>query len=204
MKHKIEWSMLQSSILTFLVCLILSGALLAGSFLFRDKMKTEHNQYQSHFRDVSQKYLSVDGDEKIIKEHYPRFIEYYNRGIIGSEKRLNWIETLQSTGEGIKLPAMRYQIESRKPYKPDYELNTGSYELYATRMKLNLGLLHEIDLAKLISELNKDASGLFNIKRCRFSRTNKNIQIDPEKSNISADCELQWYSLNLTDEEIKL
>ncbi len=204
MKHKIEWPILQSSILTFFVCLILSGALLAGSFLFRDNMKTEFNQYQNHFRDVSQKYLSVDGDEKIIKEHYPRFIEYYNRGIIGSEKRLNWIETLQSIGKGINLPAMRYQIESRKPYLPDYKLDTGSYNLFATSMNLNLGLLHEIDLAKLISELNKDASGLFNIKRCRFNRTNKSIQIDPEKSNISANCELQWYSLNLANEEIKL
>lgn len=204
MKHKIEWPLLQSAIGTFLVCLILSGVLLAASFLFRDKMKNEFDQYQRNFREISQKYLSVDGDEKIIKEHYPRFIEFYNRGIIGSEKRLNWIETLQAAGENIKLPNMRYQIDSRKPYEPDYELNTGEYDLYATNMKLNLGLLHEIDLAKLITELNKDASGLFNIKRCRFNRTNKTIEIDPEKSNISADCELQWYSLNLTNEEIKL
>ena len=168
-------------------------------------MQTEYDQYQSHFREASQKYLSVDGDKKIIKEHYPRFIELYNRGVIGSEKRLNWVETLQAAGQEIKLPAMRYQIESRKPYEPGYQLDTGSYELYVTNMNLDLGLLHEIDLAKMITELNKDASGLFNIKRCRFNRTNKGIEIDPEKSNISAGCELQWYSLNLPgDERIRL
>ena len=205
MKRKIEWSIIRSAIGVFVVCLVLSGVLLAGSYFFRDKMQKEYDQYQNHFRDVSQKYLSVDGDEKIIKEHYPKFIELYNRGVIGSEKRLNWVETLQAAGTDIKLPAMRYQIESRKPYEPDYELDTGDYELYATNMNLNLGLLHEIDLAKMISELNKDASGLFNIKRCRFSRTNKGLEFDPEKSNISADCELQWYSLNLSgDQEIKL
>jgi len=205
MKRKIEWSIIRSSIGVFLVCLFLSIALLAGSYYFRNKMQTEYDQYQTHFRDVSQKYLSVDGDEKIIKDHYPRFVELYNQGVIGSEKRLNWVETLQAAGKDIKLPAMRYQIESRKNYEPDYELDTGSYELFATNMNLNLGLLHEVDLAKLISELNKDASGLFNIKRCRFNRTNKGIEFDPEKSNISADCELQWYSLNLPEEQaIKL
>lgn len=204
MKHKIEWRLLRSAIGTFLVCLILSGALLAASFLFRDKMKGELNQHQSNFRNVSQQYLSIDGDEQIIKEYYPRFIEFYNRGIIGSEKRLNWIETLQSARYGINLPNMRYQIDSRKIYEPDYELNTGAYDLYVTSMKLNLGLLHEIDLAKLIDELNKDASGLFNIKSCHFNRANNSIEMDPDKSNINAECELQWYSLNLTNKEIKL
>lgn len=205
MKPKFEWSIVSGAIGAFLICLVLSAALLAASILFRGNMQNEYDRSQNLFRDVSQKYLSVDGDEKIIKQHYPRFIELYNRGVIGSEKRLNWVETLEAAGKEIKLPAMRYQIDARKPYKPDYELNTGAYELYATNMKLNLGLLHEIDLAKLINELNKDASGLFNIKRCRFNRTNKGIDIDPKKSNITADCELQWYSLNLTgDQEIKL
>ena len=205
MKHKIEWSIIRGAIGVFLICLLLSASLLAASYLFRGKMQNEYDQYQAHFREASQKYLSVDGDEKIIKESYPRFVELYNRGIIGAEKRLNWVETLEAAGKQIKLPAMRYQIDSRKLFEPDYELNTGSYDLYATNMKLNLGLLHEIDLAKLINELNKDASGLFNIKRCRFNRTHKGIEIDPEKSNISADCELQWYSLNLSgDQEIKL
>ncbi len=205
MKRNIEWSIIRSAVGVFVICLLLSGALLAGSYFFRNNMQKEYEQYQSHFREISQKYLSVDGDEKIIKEHYPRFIELYNRGVIGSEKRLNWVETLQTAGADIKLPAMRYQIESRKSYKPDYDLDTGDFELYATNMKLNLGLLHEVDLAKMLSELNKDASGLFNIKRCKFSRTNKTIELDPEKSNINADCELQWYSLNLSgDRRIKL
>lgn len=205
MINKIDWSIIRSSVGVFLICLVLSAVLLVASFLFRDKMKTEYDSYQGHFRDISQKYLSVDGDEKIIKELYPRFVELYNRGIIGSEKRLNWVETLETAGKEIKLPAMRYQIESRKPYHPEYELDTGNYELYETEMKLNLGLLDEIDLAKLFNTLNKNASGLFNVKQCRFNRTNKRIEFDPEKSNISVDCDLQWYSLNLSnDQKIKL
>lgn len=205
MKPRIEWPIIRGAIGVFLVCLLLSGLLLAGSFFFRAQMQNEYDQNQTAFRDISQKYLSVDGDERIIKKHYPRFIELYNRGIIGSEKRLNWVETLESAGKFIKLPAMRYQIDSRKIFEPDFELTTGAYNLYATNMTLSLGLLHEIDLAKLISELNKDATGLFNIKQCRFRKTNKRLETDPEKSNINAECELQWYSLNLSEgQEIKL
>lgn len=205
MKHKIEWSIIRGAMGVFLICLILSIALLSGSYFFRNKMQNEYDQYQSHFREVSQKYLSVDGDEKIIKELYPRFVELYNRGIIGSEKRLNWVETLEAAGKDIKLPAMKYQIESRKPYEPDFELDTGNYELYETEMNLSLGLLHEVDLAKLFNALNKNASGLFNVTQCRFNRTNKKIELDPEKPNLSVNCELQWYSLNLSDDqEIKL
>lgn len=205
MKRKIEWHMIRGAIGVFLACLLLSGALLSASFLFRDKMQKEFDHYQNNFRDVSQKYLSVDGDEKIIRENYPRFIELYNRGVIGAENRLNWVETLESSGKGIKLPGLRYQIESRKLYEPEYPIETGAYELFSTNMKLSLGLLHEVDLAKVIGDLNKNASGLYNFKRCSFVKTSPGIETDPDKSNVNADCELQWYSLNLIGgEEIKL
>ncbi len=205
MKARIEWSMLRGAISTFLLCLLLSSVLVLASWIFHNKMKDEYDFNQAKFREVSQKYLSVDSDEKIIRELYPRFIELYNRGIIGSEKRLNWVETLEAAGREIKLPALRYQIESRNPFEPEFELDTGAYKLYVTKMKLNLGLLHEIDLAKFFDNLNKNASGLYTVKQCRFNRTNKEIKFDPKHPNISADCELQWFSLNLSDgQEIKL
>lgn len=205
MSRKIEWSTLRTALGVFFICLLLSAALLWVSYLFRDGMKKEHEENQIAFRDISAKYLSVDSDEKIIKELYPKFIELYNRGIIGSEKRLNWIETLQNAGYDIQLPALKYQIDSREPYQPEYEIDKGAYELYATKMKLNLGLLHEVDLAKLINSLNKGASGLYNIKSCNFKITGTGILLDAEKANINTECELQWYSLNLAgDKELKL
>ncbi len=205
MKHKIDWSIIRSAILVFLVCLVLSGILLTSSFLFRDKMQVEYDEHQNAFRDVSQKYLSVDGDEKIIKEHYPRFIELANRGIIGSENRLNWVENLEATAKNIQLPGLRYQIDSRQPFEPEFNLNTGAYELFATKMNLTLGLLHEIDLAKVIDDLNKNAAGLYNMTQCRFAKTGRNIEADAQRPNVSVECQLQWYSLNLIGgEEIKL
>lgn len=205
MKHKIEWSIIRGAVVVFLVCLLLSGVLLTSSFLFRDNMQVEFDKHQANFRDVSQKYLSVDGDEKIIKEQYPRFIELANRGIIGSENRLNWVETLEATAKKIKLPGLRYQIDSRQEFQPEFDLNTGSYELFATRMNLNLGLLHEIDLAKVIDDLNKNAAGLYNMSQCRFTKSRRRVEPDPERSNVNVDCQLQWYSLNLIGgEEIKL
>lgn len=196
-KLNIEWPIIRGAVGVLGLCVVLSAILLSTSFLFRAEMQTDFDKHHRRFKNISQRYLAVDQEEKIIKIHYPRFVELYNQGVIGTEKRLNWLEALRRAGDVIKLPELRYQIESRKAYTPDYANSTGAYELYATSMQLNLGLLHEFDLSKLLSELNDRAAGLYNVVNCSLRRNNKTIALDPDQTNINAHCELLWFSIDL-------
>jgi hypothetical protein len=65
-------------------------------------------------------------------------------------------------------------------------------------MKLNLGMLHENDLVRLLQELDKGAYGLYSVKECALKRVTKRLEQGPQGQNVSAECTLLWFTLNLS------
>ena len=154
---------------------------------------------------MSRKYLAVDEEERIVKTSYPRFVDLYNHGIIGRESRLSWVETLNRAGERIRLPELRYKVASREAYAPEFPIVTGTYQIYSSTMDLQAGLLHEGDFVALTEFLDREADGLYSISKCTFKRMLPEISMDARKANISAKCDLEWFSINLPgDQEIVL
>jgi len=104
------------------------------------------------------------------------------------------------------MPGLRYQINSQEPVGPPYlaTVDKGSFTVYTTEMQLDLGLLHEYDLAALFDDLNRNATGLYSVSQCMMSRTNAEIRMDPKADNIKAVCNLDWYTLNLPGEGLVL
>ncbi|MGI0016819.1 MAG: hypothetical protein ACREBU_25645, partial [Nitrososphaera sp.] len=184
----IEWRILGGAIAVFSICLLVSALLPIPSFHFRDEMALLFNQHYKQYKEISRKYVAIDEEERIIKLHYPRFVELVRHGVIGQEQRLSWVETLKRAGETIKIPSLRYEIDSREPYTPEFSVSTGTYRIYATPMKLSFGMLHENDLAMLLRELDNNASGLYSVKNCDFKRMQKVIERDPKQENIAANC----------------
>ncbi|MGH8581671.1 MAG: hypothetical protein ACREWG_02555 [Gammaproteobacteria bacterium] len=196
----IEWSMLGGAVLALVVSLALAASLVQGTGYFRERMDARAQQSQQRARDISARYLAVDEEELIIKEQYPRFIELYRRGVIGQEQRLTWVEVLRQAGEKIKLPELRYEIATREVYQPDFELPGGGFQVNASTMKLHLGLLHEVDLFALLREVDQRAAGLYSVKECVLRRVGDDpIDTQTVGKNVEADCELLWYTLQLSN-----
>lgn len=194
---KVDWSVLRGAAGLFGICFLLSAMLLAASHYFREEMQLQYSRYHAKFRDASRNYLAVDQEEQIIRQHYPDFVRLYRKGVIGAEQRLNWLETLKTAVDTIQLPEMNYKIESRTVYEPDFSVNLGAYDLYASDMWLSLGLLHEGDLTRLIGALDRAAAGLYTVDQCKMSRTEKKPVLDGKTANIQADCKLRWFTLDL-------
>jgi hypothetical protein len=127
----IEWRILRSAIAVFSICLFVSAFLLISSFRFREEMALLFNQHNTRFKEVSRKHLAVDEEEQIIKTYLPQFVALYNHGIIGQEQWLSWVESLKRAGETIKIPSLRYEIDAREPYTPEFSVSTGTYQIYA-------------------------------------------------------------------------
>jgi hypothetical protein len=160
-------------------------------------MNKEFERNKSLFQSISRRYLDVDQEEKLLRDYYPQFVKLYKQGVIGREKRLNWIEGLREAGESIKLPSLNYSISSQEKYIPEYSINYSGYTLYRSSMELKLGLLHEGDLFKLIDHLNNDAEGVYTISECTFKRNGNEINFEKNAVNISATCLLHWITINL-------
>ena len=194
----IEWPIVRGALGLLGGCLLVSALLFASSFHFRDQMALLLQKHELRFKDISRNYLTLKEKNQILKEDYPRFVGFYNQGIIGPEQRLNWVETLRHAAAMIKIPALRYKVGSRQAYTPEFNLSTAPYQIYTSTMKLNLGMLHENDLVRLLGKLDKNAYGLYSVKECALKRIARRLEQGPQGQNVSAECTLLWFTLNLS------
>ena len=198
-ENKIDWSVLRGAIIVFVISLTISTSLIGGTWYYKEQMELKYNVNKKRFQTVSNQYLAVDQEEKLVRQYYPEFINLYNKGIIGQERRLNWIEILHNSSEHSKFISLRYEIDPQAQYTPDYTLNYGIYKLFNSSMKLNMDLLHMGDLRKLINDLDRNAQGIFNITNCKLKRTGGGHFELEIKPNIAAECELHWLNIKRSD-----
>ena len=202
---KVDWSVLRGALGLFGIAVLASAILLAGSFMFRDEMRTLYRNSDSRFKTISRRYLDVDHEERLIRNYYPRFVDLYKAGIIGHERRLDWVEALQKADADTKMPRLGYDIKMREAFTPAFSVKTGPYQIYDSTMTLKLGLLHEGDLAQLLDDLNHYTSGLYSVSECSFHRSGPKVEMDLKKANIDAECALHWFTINFAgDREIAL
>ncbi len=197
-RPKTDWSVMRGALITFGVVALFSAALLAGSLMFRGAAQRDFKAAQASFMSVSRRYLTLDDEERVIRTHYPRFVDLYNLGVIGRENRLAWLEALRASGERLAVPELRYSIQARQEFTPDFRVDTGRYRLYATRMQLEMGLLHEGDFLGVLDALRREAPGLYTVSRCALNRLESaDAGHSAERANLSAKCDLNWLTVNL-------
>lgn len=200
MKHNvIDWSVLRTSIIVLVISLAFSSVLLTGSFYFQKTMQAEYDRNQSRFLSISNRYLAVDEEERLIRNYYPEFVELYNRGIFGREHRLDWIETLRASGEIIDIPSLRYEISSQTEYQQDLPVNMGRFRLYSSTMRISMDMLHEGDLLRLLETLNRMQSGIYSVSDCSFTQRGSIDVEDSRRGNITSSCNLHWFNIKMPD-----
>ena len=151
---ELDWSVIKFPTIIFIVVLLVSMVLIYGSWTFKEDMFSEYKKNKAMFTAISQQYLAVDENEKIIRQHYPEFIALYKKGFIGREHRLNWIETLRAASERVTLPFLTSSLSPQESYSPAFSTNLGLFALYSSTIPLNIIMLHEGDFSLLIQDLH--------------------------------------------------
>ncbi len=201
----IEWGLIRGALCALLLAVGIGATLYTAATRFRDAMQAQYTESNGRLQDVTAKYLAVDQEDLIIKEQYPRFVDLFRKGVIGNEQRLNWIEVLKRAARNTKIPSLRYEIGARAAYTPDFGLATGPYQVHASKMKLDLGLLHEDDLTRVLTALDRKAEGIYTVRDCTFRRSAERVEPRLDRDNLKSECELLWLTIRLANgEEIKL
>lgn len=182
-----------------LMAFLFSGGTFSASWVFKENMRAEYKKQAAVFVVASNKYLSIDNNLTISREYYKSFLDLYKQGIFGEEHRLNWVEVLDLLSKKIQLPNLTYSIDAQQEYVQELPVNFGNFKLYSSTMKLNLKMLHEGDLLKLLEGLNENAEGLFIINACDISFLGDVLVKRSDGENITAYCELQWLNIHNSD-----
>ena len=202
-----DWRKVRGALLGLGLALLAAALASAASYYFYREARAEFNHNKAQFEAERARYLTLGEQAALLTAHYPAFAALSRQGVVGPEQRLNWIETLGQAGPELGLPRLEYEIGARADYAPDhgldYELDHGSgrdaYRLYKSELRLSLGLLHEADLLRLFDYLDRHARGHYTVRACRLQRPSGAIRIAPGAANLTADCRLEWLTLNLPD-----
>lgn len=195
---KADWQVLRGALGVFALALAISLAMGFASNAFWERMNRDYQAHFARFREASRRYLAVDDEARIIAARYPAFRALAARGIIGAEHRLSWVEALRAAGDALDLPTLDYRIEAQAPWVPARPLASAPFEIHTSAMHLDLGLLHEADLPRLLEALARDAEGLFSVERCAFERLTGHVGPDAalQSGQLRAECVLAWFTLD--------
>lgn len=196
---QIDWGVLRNALILLVVSVAISSGLLGSSFYFWDKMDRQYQRERNALLGVRAQYQNIDEEEKIIERYLPLFRDLESKGIIGQERRLDWIDTLRQASQRVELPMLRYVIDSQSIYQPEFSVPGGTFQIYASNMRLDLGLLHEGDLNTLFADLDANATGLYTVSSCDLRRTRhqRDFIKAAGATNLKADCGLRWLTIKL-------
>lgn len=187
---------LQASLLAMLAMLSLG----AGSVFFaRERVRQADATFaaaQRERNDFNGKLKRVRSEEHEIREKAALFNALTARGVIGEEQRLEWVELLKEIRDRHRLLDLRYDIA---PQQPLDKTAAGQFGLYASPMKLQLRLLHEEDLTRLLDDLRREARALIQVRRCDVSRVPRGSAENALQGLLQADCQVDWITVREND-----
>jgi hypothetical protein len=192
---EVDWGVLRGALILLVICVAISAGLMSTSHGFWKKQDRVHKAARSAMLGARTQYQNIDEEEKIIKAYFPLYRALETQGIIGKERRLDWIDNLRRAAQRVELPALSYVIDSQQRFTPDVPLQLGSYQIYSSSMKLDLGLLHEGDLPALLNDLDRNAGGLYTVADCDLRRTQPAFVKKPDAVNLTAACGLHWLTI---------
>ena len=110
----IEWGMLRGALIALGIAVVISAAMIGASYQFWETGDRELKRAERTLRASRAQYRTVDEQEAMIATYYPRFLELEVQGVIGGERRLDWIENLLGLAAGVALWQIARWVGHRK------------------------------------------------------------------------------------------
>lgn len=132
------------------------------------------------------------------REARRKFAQLYQQlsvnGVVGPEQRLAWIQATRDAGRDLQLPYLRYTASPQRPFEAAWLVPGLAAPVLVSQMDLQLGLVHELDLFRLLARL-REAPGLLQVESCNLEMLSADTAPQADKANITGSCLLNLYSM---------
>jgi hypothetical protein len=147
-------------------------------------------------REAAQNRLARTTDEeREIREKLVDYQKLRSRGLIGEERRADWVERIAEIKSARKLFDVKYTIEPQRPADYPGLAAAGDVEFLASQMKVVLALLHEEDLFRFIEDLRGALSSHVLVRSCTVSRLEGTAADRGVGPRLRADCTIDLVTI---------
>lgn len=161
-----------------------------GSKEWLDKARIEQQALRGERAGVQDKLARATEEEREIRDKVVSYNRLVERGVIGDERRLDWVDAIAAIKASRKLFDVKYAIEPQRPLDLAGVKGAGDVAFLASRMRLELLMLHEGDLFVFLNDLERNLSAYVLVRSCAIQRTDKTGAERGAGPQLKADCNI--------------
>lgn len=158
---------------------------------------------QDQLRSTRDRVSRVAEEEREIRDNLVHFEKMASRGMVGAEKRLEWIESIAAIRQRRRLFEIRYTVDAQRVV--DYPgivqaRKSDGATFVASKLKLEMQLLHEGDLLDFLADLQSAGNSLVSPRSCSISRVEgSGGGGGPMRPRLRASCVVDMITLKTPD-----
>jgi hypothetical protein len=184
----------------FIAALLLAG-LGVSALVYTENNLAEaerlRNAGHDRFMAAKTQLAKVSDEEQEIRNHLVQFNQLSDRGMTGVEKRLEWIENFAAIQKKRRLFQVQYTLEPQRAVDyPGAAEKGGAGGFMASRVKLELQLLHEEDLLNFLADVRAAGESFASLRSCSIARAEGvGAAGGPLRARLRASCALDMITL---------
>lgn len=200
-RSEFDWRFVLRHTVLPAVTAVVALLVLAFSLRMHDAEKSVYEQTSVDQGAIHEDYDALVYRRRLVDDYHRRYDQLLELGFVGVESRLEWVETLRETALEMTLPRVSYAIEPQlRVVAPVESIMAGANtEVHLSRMQLEVGLVHELELLRLIDELQRNVPGLIKVDRCDLAWEAGDADRLGVAANILASCSLSIFSIVTSD-----
>jgi hypothetical protein len=144
--------------------------------------RAERARAEERLRQITQ-------DEREVAGHARLYRRLVALNIVGAERRLEWSEAITRIREARRLGDLRHQIAPRRPLE-SLPGRPGRVESFASRMRIEMTLVHEGDLLRFLGDLRAAGYAYPVVHRCSIARRPLASVGSAPAPGLQASCEI--------------
>lgn len=198
MISNIDWQYLRQAMILFVLAIIVAVLMIIAADRFRAAQQDRYQKSLAALQSTFQVYDRLVNDIDLLEQYRTLFNDYKSSGLVGDERRLSWIESLELTNSRIKLPRMTYRLMPQESFeRPGLKFDR-SVILTSAPMMLTMDLLHEEDIFSVFEGLRQSIKNIFTVDSCQLTRKGGvGRPLDTQKANMTARCVIRWMTINV-------
>lgn len=179
---------LHRPLLGVLATLALAGTLFAWSNSQHEEARQQNAAARLRKNQLEQRLRQAGGEIHDLEARSRSFRQLQESGMIGEEKRLEWLETLQTIQREQHLSGLNYQFGVKAPLAAS---NRPDPLYFSSPLHLQARLPHEESLLRLLTRLENELSAFVMMRGCNIGRSAPPGTIAP----LIAKCEMELITL---------
>jgi hypothetical protein len=156
-----------------IILLVLAAGSLIASGYYLDEARAAQDATRQTRVAAQERVLRVAEEEREIRDDLVYYEQMRQRGVVGEQSRLDWIESIARIKNDRKLFEIRYNFDAQRPLDYPGMVPTSAADFVVSRLKLDMLLLHEGDLLNFLADLQTGIKAHVSVRSCVVSRVER-------------------------------